>query len=281
LSKKNNGFIEGAVAGFASLLRETLENELIAARPGFLQRSDPRMKCLGIALLIATAMLAHSLTPLAVLYLLCLSLAVGSRISLVFFLKRTLPFIPLFSLFIAAPAIFSGVTPGTIVAGFSFFGSRLAITRQGIDAASLLLLRVTVSVSLAALLILTTRHHILLKTLRIFRVPQLFVMTMGMSYRYILLLIDIVQNTFLGIKSRVGFVASSRAGRRIAAVNMASLWLRSYRLHSQVYDAMLSRGYTGEPVVRQEFRARAADYLLVAAACGAMIGTLWCNRFLH
>ncbi len=146
---------------------------------------------------------------------------------------------------------------------------------------SLLLLRVTVSVSLATILVLTTRHHALLKTLRIFRVPQLFVMIIGMSYRYILLLIDIIQNTFVGIKSRVGFVASGRIGRRIAAANMANLWLRSYRLHTQVYDAMLSRGYTGEPIVGREFRARVSDYFLVAVAFAAMIGTICCNRFFH
>jgi cobalt ECF transporter T component CbiQ len=278
---KNRGFIEGALLGGAALLRETLENEAVAARPGFLQRSDPRMKAASIALLLAATMLARTIWPLAVLYGICLAAVTGSRIAPLFFLKRTLPFIPFFSLFLALPALFSGITPGAPAAAFALLGHHFIITHQGIATASLLLFRVTVSVSLAAVLVLTTRHHALLKTLRIFRVPQLFVMTIGMSYRYILLLIDIIQNTFLGIKSRVGVVSSTRAGRRIAAANMASLWLRSYRLHSQVYDAMVSRGYTGEPVVRQEFRARAADYLLVAASLVVMTGTLCSNRFFH
>ncbi len=281
MSKGHSGFIEGGVTAFASLLRETLENERIAARPGVLQRSDPRIKFVSIALLLAAAMLARSIPSLAVLYGICILGAGCSRISPLYFMKRTLPFIPLFSLFLAVPALFPGVSPGAPVMAIHIMALPVTVTRQGIDAASTLILRVTVSVSLATLLVLTTRHHVLLKTLRIFRVPQLFVMTIGMSYRYILLLLDIIQNTFLGMKSRVGFVTSGSTGRRIAAANMASLWLRSYRLHTQVYDAMLSRGYTGEPVVRQEFRTRGTDYLLFAAAGAALIGTLWYNRCFH
>jgi energy-coupling factor transporter transmembrane protein EcfT len=59
---------------------------------------------------------------------------------------------------------------------------------------------------------------------------------------------------------------------------MAGLWLRSYRLHSQVYDAMLSRGYSGEPRVLEVFRARALDYGLLCLACATLIGVIWLNR---
>jgi energy-coupling factor transporter transmembrane protein EcfT len=104
-------------------------------------------------------------------------------------------------------------------------------------------------------------------------------MTMGMTYRYIYLLLDIVQNTFIAIKSRVGFVTSAKTGRRVVTTNMAGLWLKSYRLQTQVYNAMLARGYTGEPQVLDDFRARTTDFILLASTILGLIGTLWLNHY--
>jgi cobalt/nickel transport system permease protein len=281
LTRKNNGFTERTILGAVSLLRETVASDALASRNGFLQNSDPRFKCLGIVLLLGCALFTKSIAALAVLYAVCGALAFFSSISLLFFLKRTLLYIPLFSLFIVIPAIFNVVTPGEPIASFTVFGRGLSITRQGVDSAIVFFMRVLSSVSLAVLVMLTTRHHVLLKTLRIFRVPQVFVMTMGMSYRYIFLLLDVIRNTFYAIKSRVGHVTSARTGQKIVALNMAALWLRSYRMHGQVYDAMMSRGFTGEPVTYEEFHARFQDYIFLGVTIIMLAGTLWLNRFFH
>ena len=281
MAKKNNGFIERTILSTVSLLRETVASDALAARNGFLQNRDPRYKCLSVALLLVCALFTKSIAELAFLYTICLLLAAFSSISLLFFLERTLLFIPLFSFFIVIPAIFNVVTPGESIVAFKVFGASLSITRQGLDSALIFFMRVLASVSLTVLIMLTTRHHVLLKTLRIFKVPQMFVMTMNMSYRYIFLLLDVLHNTFTAIKSRVGYVTSGKTGRRLVAVNMAGLWLRSYRMHTQVYDAMVSRGYRGEPAVLGEFRAGTGDVLLISLSLLLLIGTLWLNRSFH
>jgi energy-coupling factor transporter transmembrane protein EcfT len=74
-------------------------------------------------------------------------------------------------------------------------------------------------------------------------------------------------------------VSSAKQGRRGVTSNMAGLWLRSYRLQSQVYDAMVSRGYSGEAYVLDEFKAKAGDYIFFAFALCALIGTVWLNMF--
>ena len=117
------------------------------------------------------------------------------------------------------------------------------------------------SVSFVVLLSITTRHFELLKVLRIFKIPQVFVMTLGMCYRYIFLFIGIIENTYLAIKSRVGTRIHPKRGQRIVASNIASLWQRSYRLNEDVYQAMLSRGYNGEPLVLNNFKAGWQDWL--------------------
>ena len=275
LPKKTDGFIERTLNGTVSLFSETMAADAI----GFLQRRDPRFKIVTILILLIAVLFSKSILLIVTLYCVCLTLAALSATGLAYFLKRTLLFIPLFALVIALPAIFSPVTPGEPVVSFTLMSRHIAITRQGVDTALLFFMRVLASVSFTVLLVLTTRHHALLKALRVFRVPRLFVMTLGMSYRYIFLLLDIIQNTFTAIRSRVGLVTSPKTGRRIAALNMAGIWLRSYRLHTQVYDAMVSRGYTGEPIVLNEFRARKGDYLFLAVSLFMLIGTLWLNKF--
>jgi cobalt/nickel transport system permease protein len=106
-------------------------------------------------------------------------------------------------------------------------------------------------------------------------------MTMGMTYRYIYLLLDIIQNAFLAVKSRVGYIEETKTGQKIVTANMAGLWLKSYRLQTQVYDAMLSRGYTGEPKVFETFKMHSRDCILLAMAITVFIGTLWLNQFTH
>jgi len=107
--------------------------------------------------------------------------------------------------------------------------------------------RIITSVSFVILLSLTTRHTELLRGLRIFRIPLIFVLTLGMCYRYIYLFTEMIENTYRAIKSRVGRVLHYKKGQQIVAWNIAHLWYRSYQLNQDVYTAMLSRGYTGEP----------------------------------
>ncbi|MCX5706491.1 MAG: energy-coupling factor transporter transmembrane component T, partial [Candidatus Omnitrophica bacterium] len=97
------------------------------------------------------------------------------------------------------------------------------------------------------LLSITTRHFELLKTLRFFKIPQVFVMTISMCYRYIYLFIEVIENTYLAIKARVGTKIHYKKGQKIVAWRMATLWQRSVQLSQEVYSAMLSRGYRGEP----------------------------------
>jgi len=278
---RRGGFIERSILGTIGFIQGTISNDAMAAKRGFLQCTDPRYKSVSVFIILCSILITNNAFVLGCFYLIAVLLSAASLINIGFFLKRTLLFVPLFSFFIVMPAIFGTVTPGDTVFSLTAFSNRISITRQGLDSALILFERVLASVSFAILLVLTTRHHVLLKVLRIFKVPHVFVMTMSMCYRYIYLLLDIIQKTFLAVKSRVGFVRSGKTGRKIATMNMAGLWLKSYRLQTQVFDAMLSRGYTGEPKVLEEFKAGALDGVFLTFSLLALAGTLWLNRFIH
>ena len=68
---------------------------------------------------------------------------------------------------------------------------------------SCFVVRVGVSVSLAVLLVLTTPWADLLKSLHALRVPQVFVLVLSMTYRYIFLFLHTLNGMFEARKSRV------------------------------------------------------------------------------
>ena len=265
--------------GALFFLKESIFAEEYASQKGFLQSQDPRTKTAAFLLFILQILFTKSILILLCLYALCLLLAQFSKINLGFFLKRTWVFIPLFSLFIAIPALFSIFTPGEALVTFKLIGFKLIITHQGLFAAGLFVMRVITSVSFAVLLSITTRHFELLKVLRIFKIPQVFVMTIGMCYRYLYLFVEIIENTYLAIKSRVGTKLHYKRGQHIVAWNIAYLWQRSYQLNEDVYKAMLSRGYRGEPVALSDFKIKAKDWACFIVAVIMLAAIFYFNHW--
>jgi len=267
--------------GALSFLKESIFADEYASRRGFLQARDPRIKTVAILLLLLSVLVSKSILFIVSVYLLCLFFATVSSIDLWYFLKRTWLFIPIFALLIALPALFNAFSPGEPLLSFEIANFKLSITRQGVASAAIFFVRVLTSVSLCVLLTLTTRHNALLRALRTFGIPQVFVMTIGMCYRYIFLFIEVVQNTYTAIRSRAGRLVSSAKGRKIVAWNIASLWQRSYSLHNQVYGAMLSRGYTGEPKLLETFSVTAKDIACLGIAVSVLLCSLWQTHYLN
>ena len=257
---KKNNFIEHSLVGTLSFLKESIFADEIASKKALLQSLDPRIKVVTFLFFIIQILFTRDLPVLFYFYALCLLLTYFSGISLGFFLKRTWVFIPLFSLFIALPALFSIFTPGEALITLKIARVSFIITRPGALGAALFVMRVITSVSFVVLLSLTTRHFELLKVLRVFKVPLVFVMALGMCYRYIYLFIEIIENTYLAIKSRVGTRVHYKKGQHIVAWNMATLWKRSYQLNEEVYQAMLSRGYRGEPLLWNDLKVKVKDW---------------------
>jgi len=237
---KSNNFIQRSIVTASAYLKDSIFAEEYAIKNSFLQSIDPRIKAFSFLLLIIKALFTRSIPVLFFLYALCLFLALVSKINSRFFLKRTWIFIPLFSLFIALPAMFMPAQ---------------------LNGALIFVARVVVCVSFTTLLSITTKHFELLKVLRSFKIPQVFVMTLGMCYRYIYLFVEIITQTYVAIKSRVGTLVNYKSGQSIAAWNIVSLWNHSVDLNEKAYQAMLSRGYKGEAVVWNDFKIRIRDWL--------------------
>jgi len=256
------------LAGLTGALESVILNEELANTCGLLQSLDARVKGFSCILLIVTVGLSHSWLNLAAVLVLVLLFVAAARISLWFFLKRILLFLP-FTAIIAIPALF--ITPGD---AWVHIGG-VVITTQGSHTAGFLLLRVMDSISCGLLLILTTPWNKLLLALRWFRLPAVLVDIMGMTYRYIFLLLHSTNALFLSRRSRTLGTFSGAENRRWLTRALGSTLAKSQHLSEEVYSAMLSRGYQGEiySLSRLQFQRRDFIGLVLILLTAAIL--LW------
>lgn len=263
--RARRGWFEKTIEDISAALESTVFADEMARLPGLWQGIDARAKIVAALGLILAASLARQIPTLLVLYGLALLIAAAGKIPLGFFVKRVWLFLPFFTAIIAAPAIFSFVTPGRPLLTL-LSDPPIAITEQGLRTATLLLLRVATSVSFAVILVLTTRWGTLLGALRSLRIPQVFVLILGMTYRYIFLLLHVVNDMFLARKSRLVGRAPGQAERLWIAGSIGVLLGKSYQLSDDVYMAMVSRGFRGEARLLEPLSMRPADWLCMIAA---------------
>ena len=210
-----NDFVSRTLEETTKAIEYSIFANQYAEKNGFLQRLDPRVKLLTILAFLILTGLADHLEILLTFYLGTLILAAFSRVSLSFFIKRVWVFIPLFTGIVALPALFNVVTPGTplfTIVSFSSphaFGSfyvpqTITITTQGVSGVAILVMRVATSVSLAILLVVTTKWIRLLKALYVLRAPDVIILVLAMTYRYIYLFLRTVEGMLLAKKSSTG-----------------------------------------------------------------------------
>jgi len=262
-------FLERTVEGLYEGIGRALEAEHSATRRGLLQQLDARSKVLGLFALIVASTMSRHLWPIAVLLSVGIALAALSRISIRTLVSRVWIGALLFTGAIAVPALF--LTPGTGI------GS-LPITRQGATTAGFLILRVETAATLAILLVFTTPWAHVLKALRVFRVPVVFVAVLGMTCRYILLLLETAHDMFESRRSRTVGTLSGGERRNMAVASAGVLLNRSSQLSGDVYLAMQSRGFRGEVYVLDDFRMTASDWAALAAFAGLAAAAVWAGR---
>jgi len=263
------GFLTKTVAGFTSALESVILNEELAHTRGLIQSLDPRVKLFTFVLLVVIVGLARSFWILAVLTILAAALVYLSRISPGFFIKRALIFLP-FTAIVALPALF--ITLGEPCWQIN---GRVIITLQGAQTAGFLLLRVMDSLSCGMLIILTTPWNSLLSALRWFRLPAVIIDILGMTYRYIFLLLHTTNSMFLARRSRSSGEFSGSENRRWLAHTLASTLAKSQHLSEEVYLAMLARGYQGEIYTINRLQLQNRDYLWTGITVLAAIVLIW------
>lgn len=262
LGRHGATFVRKTLRHVAETLDVTLASEEIARRNGLLQKIPAVPKIVLLLALILAAALARSPWLLLSLYLICLALAGLSRVPIKVIVGRVWLGVVLFSGVVLLPSLFNWVAPGTPVLVIAHFGptsgggaagvirlgpwqvpAELAITREGLLGAFLVIGRVAVSLSAATLLAVTTRWQELIRGLARLGLPKLFVELLEMTYRYLVLLVRSAGELFEARESRTVGRPDGREARRFVSGAAGALLARSAELSEEVYLAMRSRGY--------------------------------------
>lgn len=204
---------------------------------------DPRLKLIGLFV----ALFAVVVTPngrfldyffFAPLFLILL---IAARLPFMAVFRRMAVVIPLVTI-IAVSLLF--MNPGNT--GLVNFAS--VVTKA------------LLAVWIMTLLTATTSFKDLLSAMRRLRFPVIITSLMGFIYRYIFLFIDEAEHLNIARKSR-SFGNNIYLAMKGFGWMLSSLFIRSFERGERIYQAMCSRGFTGEHMTLAEMKASNKDII--------------------
>jgi len=272
--KNSRGVVERSLASFVDALEHAFYAEESAKKNGLLQKLDPRIKIAAVFPLIVIAALARRLGVIVALFATAVVLALLSRVPLATLAKRVWLGVLTFTGFISFPALF--LTPGVAIYTLPLLG--WSVTEQGLRAAMYLIMRAETAATFSVLLVLCTPWSFVLKALRVLRLPIVLVVILGITYRYIFLVLRNAHDMFMSRKSRLVGHLDGREQRRAATASAGVLMSKTIQLSGDVYLAMRSRGFQGEVYVLDEFQTHWFDWAMLAVFLSIALLALWVGR---
>jgi cobalt/nickel transport system permease protein len=272
--ENSRGVVERTLASFVDALEHAFYAEELAKKNGLLQKIDPRVKIVALLPLIVIAALARQLWVIAALFVIAVVVGMLSNVPLATLVKRVWLGVLGFTGFISLPALF--LTPGQAIYTVPLIG--WTVTAQGLRAALYLIMRAETAATFSVLLVLCTPWSNLLKALRVLRLPIVLVVILGMTYRYIFLLLRNAHDMFRSRKSRMVGRLSGREQRRAATATVGVLMSKTLQLSGDVYLAMRSRGFQGEVYVLDEFSTGWFDWVMLAVFLSVAVLAFWFGR---
>ncbi|CAM5202900.1 Nickel transport protein NikQ [Castellaniella defragrans] len=258
---RSHSALERLITGVLAGMEYARQAEYATERPGLLQAIDPRVKFVGLFILIVAAASTPALPVIWGLLALGILLAAASGISFSRTLRAVWLGVLLFTGLLALPALF--LVPGDPI--WRIPSTNWVISHQGLQSVAYVVGRGLASVSLTTLLIATTPWPHTLKALRCLGVPVAFIAILNMCYRYLFLLLASAQEMFMARRSRLLAPPNRAQTRRMAVSHLAVLLERSLFLSEEVHLAMIARGYCGQDMTLHEFALTRRDWVAIAA----------------
>ena len=248
--------VDRAIERVGSVISATFVQWELASRRGLLQAMDGRVKlvCLLFLLVVATVKNADRPRPLPFRRAFSARMPLPAEPGAVLQAHMVLAF--LFGFLVVLPA---SLQRGHGRRGHpSLFRLRPArtfwlytipqtvgITREGLSVVGLVTLRMVNCLSVCFLLLHTTPFPGIMRSLRVFRVPDMLCVIFVLTYKYIFIFSKMVEALYLARKSRsAGGPAGAGAGAW-AAGRVAFLFRKTQGRCEEVFQAMLSRGLEG------------------------------------
>ena len=128
------------------------------------------------------------------------------------------------------------------------------------------------SVALTLLVVYTTPFFEIIRALRVFRVPDAFLMIIILTYKYIFIFSRTVEDMYRAMKARLAGPVGGATIRGLLAGRIYFIFTRSQMQYEETYRAMLSRGFSGDVQLVSFRRLGLRD--AVAGALFALVGAM-------
>ncbi len=241
---------------FAEVMKAGFIQYELASRSGFLQGLDARLKIVFLLSFAVIISLKKTILAEVVIGIFLFALAAVSRLDLVKHYKKVLFLGFFFGFFITLPSALNFVSTGRVVVPLIHFSQPhdfwvyrvprvLGFTEEGLRGVAMLTLRVMNSLAASFLVISTTPFFEFIKALKVMRVPDAFLMTLSLSYKYIFLFCETVYDMHLAKKARLVGPEAGTETRRWMAGRMAFMFRKSQHRCEEVLKAMRQRGPAG------------------------------------
>jgi cobalt ECF transporter T component CbiQ len=246
--------LEKGVHHLAEVVQDGYSQWEGSRRNGLLQRVDPRLKVVFLFFFLVLVSLKRSIAPQAGIFFIILLLAVVSRLDCIPFYRRICWLGLLFGVVVPLPSLLNLFSDGHLVMPLihlhqdHYFWiyhlpATIGVTSEGLQGMVMLTLRVSNSIALSMLILHTTSFPDLIKALRVFRVPDSFIVVITLSYKYVFSFTRIVTDMHLAKKSRLLGPMDAGQSRKWAAERIAALFNRSQARCEEIFKAMISRGF--------------------------------------
>jgi cobalt/nickel transport system permease protein len=263
-------FIDNSIGKISGILKSYFLIEA-GSKNGLFQRLDSRIKILFMLYFIIITSLKKDIQSEIFIFLIILLFITASRLRILNFYKLVFFFSFIFGFLIALPSSLNIIIKGEIIYPLVHLESpvdfwiyhipaEIGLTREGLSATLMLTLRIINSMSISLLIINTTPFTEIIRALKLFRIPDTFLMIISITYKYIFIFARTVEDIYFSMKSRItGSLSKSEMGELIAG-RITFMFKKSRITCEEVYRAMISRGFSNDVIIYSFNRMKLTDW---------------------
>jgi len=228
----------------------------------FVHRLDPRIKVVCTMLFLFTVISFHkyAVASLVPFFLFSVLLTAIGDIPVRFLLKKILIVSP-FAIFIGIFNPLLDTRTVAVIAGIPLSAGWLSFIS--------ILMKFTLTISAALLLIATTSFPGICHALRRLGVPSIFVAQLLFLYRYLFVLMEEAMRI---IRARdLRSFGKRGLGMKVAIRLIGTLFLRTVERAERIYSAMLSRGFSNDIPSLKKYQLRRSDVLFAIVTVAFLV----------
>lgn len=268
-------FIDRTLAATAGFVQAGYEHYFTAVKSGYFQRISPQAKIIVLFINVVLSGLIQEVSIQLIFALLLIFCYLISGIRLTWIYKRIGLLALFFGFLISIPAALNLVNPGKVIIpvlklehAYHWWIYSIpevtGFTKEGLLMVARFTLKIANSVGIVLLIMYTTPFYKIIKALRVFKIPDLFLMVIMLTHKFIFILSKTTTDTFMAMKSRWWENKVPVGRKKLVGGRIGYIFRKSWKRYEDVYNAMVSRGFSGDMQMSYEIKVNGRDYLFVA-----------------